>query len=156
MFGYHICKSKKGDLEQILKIEEASFLDPWPRELFEAEFETKELSHFYVIHPRFRRAILGYVIFWKVADEMHILNIAVHPRYRRRGIGKLLLRATLDAYPPEQVRLIVLEVRRSNVAAQLLYKSFGFEVVEVKSGYYRNLDDALVMIKKYDESKTYS
>src|SRR5262249_44189821 len=60
---------------------------------------------------------VGFVIAWHVADELHVLSIATAPAERRRGIATALMRVALDYASAERVRLVLLEVRRSNRAA---------------------------------------
>lgn len=80
----------------------------------------------------------GVLVAWHVADELHVLSVAVSPSGRRRGTGLALMDA-LIAYAREQaVRLILLEVRRSNAAAIGLYRKLGFTVFNVRRGYYSN------------------
>jgi ribosomal-protein-alanine N-acetyltransferase len=70
----------------------------------------------------------------------------VHPEYRRRGIARRLLAETLIAMSEKGARSATLEVRRSNLAAQDLYRKFGFKVVGLRPRYYRdNNEDALLM-----------
>jgi ribosomal-protein-alanine N-acetyltransferase len=84
--------------------------------------------------------------YWHVADELHILNVAVHPDERRRGHAARLLRHILDEAKQEKVRVVSLEVRVSNHAAAALYQRFGFRAVGVRPKYYANDgEDALLM-----------
>ncbi len=83
---------------------------------------------------------------WSVADELHLLELASHPDHRRRGYARLLLTALLAHARTYHKRLILLEVRRSNLAAIALYESLGFEHTGVRRGYYADNDeDALEM-----------
>jgi len=92
------------------------------------------------------RAVAGFAAFWKVADEMHINNLAVHPDCRGRGLGRRLLAGALAAAYAMGIRRATLEVRRSNVVAQQLYAGAGFRVVGVRGDYYTHpVEDALVL-----------
>ena len=62
--------------------------------------------------------VTSFAGFWIMADEAHITNIAVRQLYRRQGIGELLLIATIDRAIELNARIITLEVRASNMAAQ--------------------------------------
>jgi ribosomal-protein-alanine N-acetyltransferase len=91
---------------------------------------------------------------WFVADEVHLANVAVAPDMRRRGLAQRFLGELLEAGTARGSRIVVLEVRRSNVAAQALYQRNGFFTVMIRRGYYRNdKEDALVMIKHLEETK---
>lgn len=132
------------DLDEVLAIERASFSMPWSRGAFVYEMERNQVARCFVVREEAR--VAGYVCLWEVADELHITNIAVHPDLRRRGIGRLLLGRMLDDARQRGLRLVVLEVRPSNVEALRLYEGFGFRVVDRRRGYYYDTgEDALVM-----------
>lgn len=137
-------RMRSADLEEVLAIERASFSMPWSRGAFLYELEQNRVSRCYVVREDSR--LIGYICLWEVADELHITNIAVHPGLRRRGVGRALLSAVLDDARQRTLRLVVLEVRPSNVEALGLYESFGFRVVGRRRGYYYDTgEDALVM-----------
>ena len=90
--------------------------------------------------------VIGYLCLWEISDEVHITNIAVQPACRRRGIARTLLGWVLDDMRGRKFRLVVLEVRPSNIEAKSLYESFGFRVIGRRRGYYYDTgEDALVM-----------
>ena len=135
------------DLRQILEIERGSFDNPWSGALFLQELRIP-FSRIVVIRPTTGsadEAIVGYLCRWFVADEIHILNIAVHPRHRGRGIGAVLLDEALREARAVGAEAVTLEVRRSNAAARRLYATFHFEEVGVRRNYYGRGEDALIM-----------
>lgn len=137
-------RMRSADLEEVLAIERASFSMPWSRGAFLYELEQNRVARCYVVREDGR--LIGYICLWEVADEVHITNVAVHPELRRRGVGRSLLSAVLDDSRQRKLRLVVLEVRPSNVEALGLYESFGFRVVGRRRGYYYDTgEDALVM-----------
>jgi ribosomal-protein-alanine N-acetyltransferase len=139
------------DLEQVLAIENVSFLRPWTVSGFEAELD-KDFGLSLVAESNGR--VLGYGICWLIGDEIHIANLAVHPDWKRRSIGRSLLLAMLKSRPG--MRLAALEVRRSNLEARQLYKDFGFKEIGVRKRYYiEENEDAIVMQKRLAvETKT--
>ena len=93
-----------------------------------------------------RQDIIGFAGFWIMADEAHIINLAVRERHRHRGIGELLLIATIDLASQLNARIITLEVRVSNTAAVNLYGKYGFIQVGLRRAYYvDNKEDAILM-----------
>ena len=97
-------------------------------------------------NPRPRLPILGYGGFWIMAGEAHVSTLAVRPDHRRRGIGELLLVAMMDRAVERNAEVVTLEVRVSNVAAQNLYRKYGFHQVGLRKGYYSdNRENALIM-----------
>src|SRR5581483_1686880 len=125
------------DLLQVMAIERASFSTPWTQTMFLSELFDNPFSHAYVAREEGDPAVAGYAIFWIVADELHLLNVAVDPARRRRGIGEGLIRLLLRIAREKGVRKGMLEVRASNRSAQRLYRKFGFREVGVRRNYYQ-------------------
>ena len=93
-----------------------------------------------------RQYIFGFAGFWIMAEEAHITNIAVWEKHHRQGIGELLLISLIDLATELDVRLLTLEVRASNIAAQSLYSKYGFTQVGLRRGYYTdNREDGVLM-----------
>lgn len=91
-------------------------------------------------------APVGFLVTWHVADELHVLNVATAPEARRRGVATALMEAALEYATESGVRLVLLEVRRSNEDARRLYRRLGFEDTAVRRGYYAdNGEDAIEM-----------
>ncbi len=140
---------RREDLSEILAIEVASFAVPWTQEMFESELARGDLSE--ILVARLADAgtpppVGGYICVWVVSDELHINNIAVDRRWRRRGIAGALLEAALDHGRVRGARRAFLEVRVSNLAAQALYRQYGFEAAGVRRGYYdQPTEDAVIM-----------
>jgi [ribosomal protein S18]-alanine N-acetyltransferase len=139
---------KKEDIDQVLAIEQASFSMPWSRNLFISEFRSPGVSNLMVaLSGGPRRNVIGFIIFWTVEDEMHILNLAVAPASRRQGIAKKLVLAAIARARQRGARRAFLEVRASNMAAQKLYSSLGFTGTSMRRDYYDTpVEDALVMM----------
>lgn len=96
--------------------------------------------------PLAREYIMGFAGFWMMANEAHITNIAVREIHRRQGIGEQLLISMIDLATELNARILTLEVRASNVAAQNLYGKYGFaQVGLLRRGYYTdNKEDAVL------------
>jgi ribosomal-protein-alanine N-acetyltransferase len=91
---------------------------------------------------------LGFLLAWSVADELHVINVATHPDRRRQGIASSLIKHVLEQAVRAQTRLVLLEVRRSNRAAILLYRAHG---LGVRRAYYAdNSEDAIEMMLAID------
>ncbi len=140
----HLADAEITDLDDLLDIEYQSFPSPWNYKQFLAEFH-KPYAHILVAHRPAPRTILGFIVFWHLIDELHILNLAVKPEARRQGLGLALLRHTLDLARDRQCQTAWLEVRPSNQAAIALYQSLGFKQVMIRKGYYGDSgEDALI------------
>jgi ribosomal-protein-alanine N-acetyltransferase len=146
---YLVRPIETADLPEVLEIEKQAFVHPWSPDLLKREL-THDWSTILVAEepaPRGGRRILGFLIFWIVHDEVHILNVATAPEHRGRGVARAVLAETLERGRQRKCTLATLEVRRSNEAAIHLYKAFGFRPVGVRPNYYVDEgEDAIVMV----------
>jgi ribosomal-protein-alanine N-acetyltransferase len=137
--------SSPDEIDSVLAVEEASFTNPWTREMYEAELENRNVSYCYLAKDEDGR-VVGFCSYWRVLDELHINNLAVLPQERRAGIGSALLKFVLNQGAVLGARRATLEVRRSNEFARLMYERFGFTVAGVRRAYYtKPVEDALVL-----------
>ena len=132
-------------IDEVLSIEQASFTNPWTREMYLADLENEDVSYCYLARDEHGH-VVGFCSVWRVAEELHINNLAVKPEFRRRGAATALLKHALGEGARFGARRATLEVRRSNDAARLLYERFGFTVGGIRRGYYsKPIEDALVL-----------
>ena len=94
------------------------------------------------------KKLLGLCSAWLVIDELHITFIAVHPIHQRKGIGKFLLSELIKRSKLFQTNLIHLEVKDNNESAKAFYKSMGFKTAGIRSNFYKDGCDALILIKE--------
>jgi ribosomal-protein-alanine N-acetyltransferase len=132
------------DIDQVVAIDQASFSLPWPERSFRFEVTDNPASRAWVAEADGR--IAGMIVAWLLVDEAHIATIATHPDFRRQGIASKLLIHALQTMQSEGARTSVLEVRASNLAAQEMYRQFGFEESGRRPKYYKNNgEDAILM-----------
>ena len=102
------------------------------------------------------RNIAGYVALWMMADEAHIISIAVRQAHLNQGIGELLLISAIDLATEHNALVVTLEVRASNHPAQALYEKYGFCRVGERRAYYSdNKEDAVIMTTDAIASESY-
>ena len=136
-----------GDLDGVLAIEEASFPTPWSRGMFAEDLGRPFSRPFVAEGPS--GEILGYAVCWNVAEESHLLNIAVHPESRGRGIGRALVRECIRRGARAGSERIHLEVRAGNEEAQALYMKCGFRFMGIRKKYYTDTgEDALLLTRE--------
>lgn len=141
-----ITRMTENDINEVIKIEDASFNAPWSKRMFFSELNGNPFSHLYAARILERDEIVGYVCFWLVFEELHLMNLAVHPRWRREGIGEELLRWAVTKGGEAGARRATLEVRSSNDAAKELYKKVGFKARSIRRNYYSDpKEDAVIM-----------
>ncbi|MDI6897717.1 ribosomal protein S18-alanine N-acetyltransferase [Methanocella conradii] len=130
------------DSREILEIEEAVFHEPNP--LLYAMIESRPMEGFIVAEEG--GEVVGYLLGALYMDEARILLLAVKEGYRRRGIGSMLVKEYIDSVRG-RASMVRLEVRASNLAAQTFYFKQGFKFLGMVSNYYRNGDNAYIMVK---------
>jgi [ribosomal protein S18]-alanine N-acetyltransferase len=143
-----------GHIDGVMEIEGVSFPTPWSRRMFEEEIG-RGFSDAIVAVGDPGGEVLGYAICWTVAEESHLLNIAVRPDARGAGLGGSLVREcirrgarALPPFPPPRARRIYLEVRRGNEPALRLYRREGFTFAGVRKRYYTDTgEDAIVLTR---------
>ena len=92
--------------------------------------------------------LVGYAVMMIGAGEAHLLNLSIAAACQRRGYGRQLLEHLMGVARSYGARVLLLEVRPSNVAAIALYRCAGFTEIGMRRGYYQNAngsEDALVM-----------
>jgi ribosomal-protein-alanine N-acetyltransferase len=132
------------DIESALvPIEVASQPHPWSAATFAQEL-SNEFSAVEVAEEHGR--VVGFVVYWLVADEVHLLNVCVAPASRGRGVGRRLVERVLEVAAEHHADQVCLEVRASNNAALALYGALGFRRMGVRRRYYAdNGEDAVLM-----------
>ena len=134
------------DASAVHAIEAATFAIPWSLQSFEEEM-TRNACARYLVAQTPTGDIIGFAGVWVVIDEGHITNIAVREDMRGNGYGEKITRALMQAAANEGCLWMDLEVRRSNLRAQSLYRKVGFIDVGYRKRYYEdNQEDALLMV----------
>ena len=140
---------RKEDVKGIHEIETLCFAMPWSEESILHDVKENPVARWLVMDDGEGR-VIAYAGMWFVLDEAHVCNIAVHPDFRRLGYGRAVMAALIELAQENSMGLMELEVRRSNLAAQNLYHSFGFIDVGWRKRYYEdNKEDALLMFKEF-------
>ncbi|MGA7872850.1 MAG: ribosomal protein S18-alanine N-acetyltransferase [Candidatus Binatus sp.] len=145
----HIRNATGRDLPRIIEIERLAFPAPWTPASFQREL-TLPFSRIMVALPSTSPQISGFLCRWLIADECHVLNIAVHPESRRLGIGTVLISEAISEARSTGAGVVTLEVRRSNLAARQLYRKFGFEERRLRRHYYGPGEDAIIMELRFN------
>jgi ribosomal-protein-alanine N-acetyltransferase len=136
----------------VMAIEAQSYPKPWSVGVFDRELaQVRSGSRSYLVarrgtaSARGRGPIVGYAGLWFNAGEAHVTNVAVDPAHQRTGVATALLLALADEAIRRGCTAWTLEVRVSSTGAQELYRRFGFVPAGVRSRYYENTEDAIVM-----------
>lgn len=139
-----IRKMSINDVEQVIAIDRVSFSLPWPERSFRYELTDNPASRCWVAEVDGK--IVGMIVVWLIVGEAHVATLATHPDFRRQGIAKKMLSYALLHLKNEGAQSSFLEVRQSNLAAQEMYRKFGYEEAGIRRRYYKDNDeDALLM-----------
>jgi ribosomal-protein-alanine N-acetyltransferase len=134
------------DLKSVFTVEKKAYPHPWTLGIFRDCLRIGYNAWVMTLD----KDIIGYGIVMLSPGEAHILNICIEPVYQKKGLGRYLLRHILNKSNQTDVDMVLLEVRRSNTAAQQLYKAEGFHELGVRKAYYPADDgreDAIILAK---------
>ena len=144
--SFSLRPATEDDLNSILEIECKSYPVPWNEEAFKVEIQ-KPFSHFLVLtDDKTDSVIAGYIVYWLMFDECHILNVAVCSDWRGLGLATRLVRKAIDDAIRKDMQRVFLEVRKSNAQAVALYGKLGFFVDHIKAKFYDDGEDAYFMM----------
>lgn len=137
------------DLDAVQAIEQQSYPHPWTAAQFVQEIENP-VSTVNLLWVGERLA--GYICYWLIAGELQVLNVATAGDFRRQGVAGLLLENTIDNCLGHGLEKAWLEVRASNSGAINLYRQHGFVADVIRSRYYRDGEDALMMVCDFTDT----
>ncbi len=133
------------DLDAVLEVDRASFINGWTRQMYLQEIGNSEVSRIYVLRTTAER-VAAFCSCWLIFGELHVNNIAVRPTCRNLGLGTALLEHVLDEAAAQGARRATLETRRSNQVALRLYERLGFRMAGTRKAYYHDPEeDALIL-----------
>jgi len=135
---------KAEDIDAVMRIELSVHVHPWTAGNFADALKSGSVCRVYEEGEN----ILGYVVLLPAVDEIELLNISIAADYQRRGVGRSLIRASMNMALGMNMRRMLLEVRPSNAAARGLYRDAGFTEIGLRRGYYladNGREDAIVM-----------
>ncbi|MGI9597526.1 MAG: ribosomal protein S18-alanine N-acetyltransferase [Acidimicrobiales bacterium] len=132
------------DLAAVQRIEESASPDPWSAALFADELAGNRSDRHWSV-ATVDGAVVGFGGLMFVADEAHIMNLAVDPARHRQGIASRLVADLLLTAGDRGSVAATLEVRVSNQPALMLYRRFGFEQAGRRPRYYPDGEDAAIM-----------
>lgn len=140
-----ISPMQPADVWEVAAIERQCFSTPWTEDGF-----SDTLQRDYALYLSVRTAespqIIGYCGLLQSFDEAEIVNVAVRGDCRGRGIGYAMLSELLERGRRRGIERFILEVRRSNTAAQSLYEKLGFTTAGVRRRFYEHpIEDAVIM-----------
>ena len=139
----HIRWMIRRDMPEVLQAERESFEFAWSEEDFLRCLRQRNCIGMVAEQGE---KVVGFMIYELHKAKLHILNFAVHPQYRRVGVGAQMVAKLISKLSSHRRTKITLEVRETNLAAQLFFKALEFRAVRVLRGYYEDSgEDAFLM-----------
>lgn len=133
----------RADMPEVLAIERVSFEFPWFEEDFIRCLRQRTCIGMVAEHDD---RIVGYMIYELHKTRIHLLNLAVHPAARRRTVGQQMMERLFGKLSRERRCRLTLEVRETNLPAQLFFKACGLLATHVLKGHYDDsTEDAYAM-----------
>ena len=138
------------DLDRVYAIEAVAHRAPWGRDILsDCVFVGYDCRVVEVENDK-GAELAGYVISRYDDTICHVLNLCMAPAFQGKGFGRYLLQNVIDAPAKPEAKIVILEVRPSNIIALSLYQKMGFQQLGIKQGYYNDeqgIEDGLVLQK---------
>lgn len=143
----HIRWMIRRDMPEVLATEAESFEYPWCEEDFIRCLRQRNCIGMVAEHED---RVVGFMIYELHKTRIHVLNFAVAEDHRRRGVGSQMIAKLIAKLSTQRRSRVMLEVRETNLAAQLFFRENGFRAVSVLRGYYADTpEDAYIMQYRY-------
>jgi len=139
------------DMADVLRIEQSCFDQAWTEEEFLCCLRQRNCIG---MVAEADHEILGFMIYELHKAKLRILNFAVSSSAQRQGVGTCMVQRLIDKLSQQRRKEILLDVRETNLAAQMFYKKQGFRAVHVLREHYDDTtEDAYVMIYRMTQSE---
>jgi [ribosomal protein S18]-alanine N-acetyltransferase len=164
----HIRWMIRRDMPEVLQTEQESFEYSWTEEDFLRCLRQRNCIGMVAEQGE---KVVGFMIYELHKNKLHILNFAVHPGCRRFGVGAQMVAKLISKLSSHRRTRITLEVRETNLDAQLFFRQQGFKALRVLRAFYDDsgedayllqyrladdtgddLDDTVNRIAQYEES----
>src|SRR5439155_23681094 len=90
--------------------------------------------------------VVGFMVYELHKNRLHVLNFAVHEQFRRRRVGAQMVKKLISKLSHDRRSRVLLEIRETNLPAQLFFRSLGFRAVSVLRDFYEDTpEDAYLM-----------
>ena len=147
----HIRWMIRRDMPEVLDIETSSFEFPWTEEDFIRCLRQRNCIGMVAEHEE---RVVGFMIYELHKNQLHILNFSVNEDFRRRGVGQQMVDKLVGKLSNQRRNRILLEVRETNLSAQLFFRAMGFRAVTVLRDFYDDTtEDAYLMQFRYVPSE---
>lgn len=148
----HIRWMIRRDMPEVLNIESSSFEFPWSEDDFIRCLRQRNCIG---MVAEYDQQVVGLMIYELHKTRLHILNFAVSPAFRRLGVGAQMVQKLIGKLSPQRRTKVLLEVRETNLSAQLFFRNLGFRATNVLRDFYEDTtEDAYLMSYRYVSQPT--
>ena len=146
----HIRWMIRRDMPEVLQTEQASFEFAWTEEDFLRCLRQRNCIG--MVAEQGER-VVGFMIYELHKAKLHILNFAVHPGHRRLGVGRQMVAKLISKLSSHRRTRISLEVRETNLPAQLFFRQQEFRATRVLRSFYEDSgEDAFLMEYRFGDA----
>ena len=139
----HIRWMIRRDMPEVLEIEKSCFEFPWSEEDFIRCLRQRNCIGMVAEHDD---RVIGFMIYELHKNQLHVLNFAVAADVRRSGVGGQMVAKLVGKLSHQRRDRIMLEIRETNLEAQVFFRKQGFVAVSVLRDYYDDTtEDAYVL-----------
>lgn len=132
------------DVPDVLDIEQESFDSPWSEADFIRCLKQRNCMGMVAEHAE---RVVGFMVYEVHKTRLHILNFAVAADVRRRGVGRQMIDKLVGKFSSQRRTRISLEVRETNLPAQVFFRETGFRATTVLREFYADSpEDAYVFV----------
>lgn len=135
------------DMPEVIEIENDSFEYAWTEEDF--IHCLRQRNSIGMVAEINEDKIAGYMIYSIEKNRIILLNMAVHKDFRRQKIGLTMVEKLFGKLSEQRRNRIMLEVRETNLDAQLFFSKVGFRAIKVNRNAYKNGEDSYLMVRRY-------
>lgn len=147
--GVHIRWMIRRDMPEVLAIEQDSYEFPWSEEDFIRLLRQRNCIGMVAEH---QEQVIGFMVYELHKSRIHLLNFCVHPEFLRKSVGTQMVRKLIAKLSTQRRNRITLEVRETNLPAQLFFRDKGFRAVTVLRDFYDDtIEDGILMQFRYAE-----
>lgn len=132
------------DLPEVLRIESSVFEFPWCENEFIRATRQRNCT---AIVAQCGDKVLGYSVYELHPNRLHVINFAVHEDWRFKGVGRAMVDKLKSKLSSDRRRRIMLEVRESNLDAQLFWRAVGFRCVGTMRDFYEETNEAAYLLQ---------
>lgn len=150
--GIHVRWMIRRDMPEVLAIEHEAFEFPWSDEDFTRCLRQRNCIG---MVAEVADSVVAFMIYELHRSRLHMINFAVARTHRRLGVGTHMMEKLCGKLTPDRRSRVVLEVRETNLPAQLFFRTLGFRATSVLKDFYQDTtEDAYLMEYCFESQST--